>query len=141
MPFTRYQHSCVGRCNRPQSPARRTGHRTTNGFTASFPLPSTLCPHQHLRNDLLLISVSRASILPNVCVFSPYRFHSTTKPPNISDRNHGSRLQVMSDGKRWRDSAVHSPRQTEFQGMRLIATYIPYVCYYLGTCMHGHGSS
>ena len=29
-----------------------------------------LCPHQHLRDDLLLVGVSRASILPTVCVFS-----------------------------------------------------------------------
>ena len=70
MPFNRYYLSCVGKSNRPQSPARRTGHHTANGITASFPPPSTLCPHQHLRNDLLLIGVSGASILPIVCVFS-----------------------------------------------------------------------
>ena len=70
LPFTRYQRSCVGRCNHPHSPARRTGHHTANVVTAYFPPPSTLCPHQHLRNDLLLIGVSRASILPTVCVFS-----------------------------------------------------------------------
>ena len=74
-------------------------------------------------------------------VMSSWCNYSTTTPQNIPDRNHEPRLDVMSDGKRWRDSAVHSPRQTESQGMRLIATYIPYVCYYLGTCMHGHGSS
>ena len=66
MSFTRYYHSCVGRCNRPQSPARRTGHHTANVVTASFPPLSTLCPPQHLRNDLLLIGVSRAWILPSV---------------------------------------------------------------------------
>ena len=73
MPFTRYWHSCVGRCNHPQSPARRTGHHTVNVVTASFPPPSTLCPHQHLRNDLLLIGVSRASILPTVAFLVDYR--------------------------------------------------------------------
>ena len=53
MPFTRYKLSCVARCNHPQSSERRTGHHTANVDTASFPPPSTICPHQHLRNDLL----------------------------------------------------------------------------------------
>ena len=35
-----------------------------------FLSPSTLCPYQHLRNDLLSIAVSGASILPTVCDFS-----------------------------------------------------------------------
>ena len=69
MPFTRYQHSCVGRCNRMQSPERPTGHHTANVVTASFPHPSNHCLHQHLGNDILLISVTRASILPTVCDF------------------------------------------------------------------------
>ena len=44
--------------------------RYSNVVTACFPPPSTLCPHQRHRNDLLLIGVSRASILPTVCVIS-----------------------------------------------------------------------
>ena len=70
MSFTRYYHSCVGRCNRPQSPAHRTGHHTANVVTGYFSPPSTLCPNQHLRNDLRLIGVFRASILLTVCDFS-----------------------------------------------------------------------
>ena len=50
--------------------------------------------------------------------------YSTTTPPNSPDRNHGSRLEVMSDDKHWRHSAIHVPTQTEPQGRRLIATYI-----------------
>ena len=60
-------------------------------------------------------------------VMSSWCNYSTTTPQNIPDRNHEPRLDVMSDGKRWRDSAVHVPTQTEPQGRRLIVTYIPYV--------------
>ena len=60
--------------------------------------------------------------------------YSTTNPPNSPDRNHGSRLEMMSDGKRWRHSAVRVPTQTESQGRRLIVTYIPYVNIPVRTC-------
>ena len=53
--------------------------------------------------------------------------YSTANPPNFPERDHGSPLEVMLDGKRWSHSAVHVPTQTESQGRRLIVTCMPYV--------------
>ena len=70
MPSTRYYHSCVGRCNRPESPARRTVHHTANAVIAPFAPTSTPCPY-HLGNDLLLTGLARAPILLTVGGFGP----------------------------------------------------------------------
>ena len=91
MPFTRYQLSCVGGCNRPQSPARRTGHHTANVL---FPPPPTLCPHKHLRNDLVLIRVSRASILPTVCDFSRLSLSAKMRLDSEASRTTATRFSA-----------------------------------------------
>ena len=82
MPLTRYQHSCVscvGMCNRPQRPARRTGHHSSNAVIEPFAPPSTLCPHHHFGNNLLLTGLARAPILPTVCGISSLSFSANIR--------------------------------------------------------------
>ena len=67
-------------------------------------------------------------------VMSSCSNYSATNHPNNPDRNHGSCLEVMSDGKRWRDFAVPVSSQTESQGKLLIVKYIPYAIVAVRAC-------
>ena len=64
---------------------------------------------------------SRLGVMSSCCNYS------TTTPPNSPDRNHGSRLQVVSDGNVGATPQYMYRHKTEYQGSRLIVTYIPHV--------------